>query len=112
GVGSLEVGKRADLIVVDFNQPHLLPDGRHVAKLIYSAKGSDVVHVVIDGQVVMEDRRVRTLDEAAVMERAKDARADLIASASQETRDLLAAPWPSQGPYWRAIVQKDEKRPA
>jgi 5-methylthioadenosine/S-adenosylhomocysteine deaminase len=105
-IGSLEVGKRADLIVVDLNQPHLLPDGRYVPKLIYSARGSDVVHVVIDGQVVMEDRQVCTLDERAVMAQAMEARADLIARAGQETRDLLAAPWPDGVPYWRAIVAK------
>ncbi|MBI4788972.1 MAG: amidohydrolase [Chloroflexi bacterium] len=109
-VGSLEVGKRADLIVLDLNQPHLLPGGRYVPKLVYSAQGPDVIHVVIDGQVVMENRRVQTLDESDVIKRAQEARADLIAHAGQETRDLLAAPWPSRGPYWRAIVHENEKR--
>ena len=107
-IGSIEVGKRADLIVVDFNQPHLLPGGRYVPKLVYSARGSDVVHVVVDGQVVMEDRQVCTLDEAAVMVRALEARRDLVAHAGQETRDLLAAPWPASGPFWRAVAQRRE----
>jgi cytosine/adenosine deaminase-related metal-dependent hydrolase len=104
-VGSVEVGKRADLIVVDFDQPHLLPGDRYVPKLVYSARGSDVVHVVVDGQVVMENRQVRTMDEAAVMARGMAVRRDLVALAGQETRDLLAAPWPEAGPFWRSIVQ-------
>lgn len=104
-IGSIEVGKRADLIVVDFNQPHLLPGGRYVPKLIYSARGSDVLHAVVDGQLVMENRQVRTMDEAAVMARALEVRRDLVALAGQEARDLLAAPWPESGPFWRSIVQ-------
>jgi len=107
-IGSLEVGKRADLIVVDFNQPHLLPTGRFVPKLVYSARGSDVLHVIVDGRVVMENRQLQTMDEGAVMARALEVRRDLVALAGQETRDLLAAPWPESGPYWRAIVQNSK----
>lgn len=104
--GSLEIGKRADMAVVDFNQPHLLPVGRWLPKLIYSANGSDVVHTIVDGQVLMEDRQVLTLDEETVMAEALEARADLVQIAGQETRDLLSAPWPKEGPYWRSIVKK------
>lgn len=104
--GSLEVGKRADMAVVDFNQPHLLPVGRWLPKLIYSANGSDVIHTIVDGQVLMEDRKVLTLDEESVMAEAIEARNDLVKIAGQETRDLLAAPWPKSGPYWRSIVKK------
>jgi len=104
--GSLEVGKRADIAVIDYNQPHLLPVGRWLPKLIYSANGSDVIHTIIDGQVVMKDRKVLTLDEEQVMHEAVEARNDLVKIAGQETRDLLAAPWPKEGPYWRSIVKK------
>jgi 5-methylthioadenosine/S-adenosylhomocysteine deaminase len=107
-VGSLEIGKQADLIVIDFNQPHLLPTARWVPKLIYSGRGSDVVHVVVDGQVLMEDREVLRMDESQVMQNAMQAREDLVAIAGEETRDLLAAPWPENGPYWRAIVKKQK----
>ncbi|MCX6025005.1 MAG: amidohydrolase [Chloroflexi bacterium] len=103
-IGSIEPGKRADFIVMDFDQPHLLPGGRFAPKLVYSGRGSDVTHAVIDGQVVMEDRRVKTLDESRVMSRALEARRDLIARAGQETRDLLAAPWPTSGPAWRSLA--------
>lgn len=104
--GSLEVGKRADIAVVDFNQPHLLPGGRYLPKLIYSANGGDVKHTIIDGQVVMKDRMVLTMDESQVLQDAIAARQDLVRIAGQETRDLLSAPWPKEGPYWRSIVKK------
>jgi adenine deaminase len=107
-VGSLEPGKQADLIAVNFNQPHLLPDGRYVPKLVYSANGSDVRHVVIDGKVIMENHRILSLSEPAVMERAIAARKDLVQRAGQETRDLLAAPWPKKETYWRSVARKDE----
>lgn len=105
-VGSLEVGKRADLIVVDFNQPHLMPVERYIPKLIYSAVGNDVTHVLVDGQILMEDRQVKIMDEKAVMEKALKAREELVEIAGQETRDLLAAPWPERGPSWRSTVKQ------
>jgi 5-methylthioadenosine/S-adenosylhomocysteine deaminase len=105
-IGSLEVGKQADLIAVDFNQPHLLPDGRFIPKLVYSTHGSDVKHVVVDGKVVMEDRQLKTIDESAVISSAIEARKHLISIAGQETRDLLAAPWPEKGPYWRSVAKQ------
>jgi cytosine/adenosine deaminase-related metal-dependent hydrolase len=105
-IGSVEVGKKADIILIDFNQLHLLPDARYVPKLVYSTHGSDVKDVIIDGQLVMENHKVTTLSEEKVMARAMSARKDLIAMAGQDTRDLLAAPWPKQGPYWRAITKE------
>jgi imidazolonepropionase-like amidohydrolase len=106
-VGSLEPGKRADIILVDFDQPHLMLDHQPVSKLVYSARGHDVTTTIVDGQVVMEDRRVLTLDEAAVLDRARDATADLISRAGMETGDLLNAGWPEQGPRWRGAVRPE-----
>ena len=104
-IGSLEAGKKADVIVVDFNSPHLMPVGRWLPKLVYSARGSDVLHTIVDGKLVMEDRKVLTMDEKMVMEEAMANRADLVKRAGQETRDLEAMPWPKSGPAWRAIVK-------
>ena len=104
-VGSLELGKRADVIVVDFSKPHLLPVGRVVPKLVYSTGGDDVRDVIVDGQLLMEDRQLKTLDKAAIMQSALAAREELVQLAGQETRDLLAAPWPERGPYWRSTVK-------
>ncbi len=66
-IGSIEVGKKADIIMLDMNQPHLTPCSHPVSHLVYAAKGSDVLHSVINGQVVMRDRRLTTLDEAAIL---------------------------------------------
>ena len=104
-VGALEVGKKADVIVVDYKAPHLMPIGRWLPKLIYSARGSDVIHTIVEGQVVMEDRVVLTMDEEKVMEEAIANRIDLVQRAGQETRDLEAMPWPKSGPAWRSIVK-------
>jgi 5-methylthioadenosine/S-adenosylhomocysteine deaminase len=68
-IGSLEVGKKADLIVLDMNKPHLTPMYNIPSHLVYAATGSDVVHSVINGRVVMRDRRLLTMDEDAVLDR-------------------------------------------
>ncbi len=68
-IGSLEVGKRADCIVLNLDQPHLTPMYHPVSHLVYAARGSDVLHSVINGRVVMRDRRLQTLDEAAILSR-------------------------------------------
>jgi 5-methylthioadenosine/S-adenosylhomocysteine deaminase len=106
-VGVLAPGKRADLILVDFAQPHLMPTGRLLPKLVYSARGGDVVTSIIGGQIVMEDRRVLTLDEGQVLEQATAATEDLIQRAGAETAALLAAPWPGSGAAWRGGLQKE-----
>ena len=70
-VGSLEAGKRADVIVVDLNQPHSSPQRDDVVSaLVYSAVASDVRMTIIDGQVVMRDRELPTMDQASVIEEA------------------------------------------
>ena len=66
--GSLEVGKRADLIVIELDQPHNQPhftrDSNAVySQLVYAAKSTDVVHTMCDGRWLMRDRRLLTLDE-------------------------------------------------
>jgi 5-methylthioadenosine/S-adenosylhomocysteine deaminase len=70
--GSLEAGKRADLIVIDPHKPHLTPLYNPYSHLVYSARGHDVKHSIIDGQLVMEDRRLYTLDVQAIIERSKE----------------------------------------
>ncbi len=71
-VGSLEVGKRADLILVDFEKPHLTPTHDFYANLVYSARGSDVDTVIVDGKILMENRKVKTLNESEVMKKARE----------------------------------------
>lgn len=78
-IGSLEVGKRADIILVDLSKPHLKPLHDIYANIVYSAHGSDVDTVIVDGKIVMENRHVKTLDEQAVIERAEKTAFDLLA---------------------------------
>lgn len=70
--GSLEVGKKADLIVIDIQKPHLTPMYNPYSHLVYAAGGHDVKHSVIDGKIVMEDRRLLTVDVEDVIRRAKE----------------------------------------
>ena len=72
-VGSLTAGRRADLIVVDTRAPHLTPMFDPVSHLVYAAKGSDVSTTVVNGRVLMRDRVVQSLDEAAVLAAARAA---------------------------------------
>jgi 5-methylthioadenosine/S-adenosylhomocysteine deaminase len=73
GIGSLEVGKKADVIVVDTHKPHLTPMYNPYSHLVYAAKGSDVSHSLINGKLVMEDRKLLTLDLQEVLRRATEA---------------------------------------
>jgi cytosine/adenosine deaminase-related metal-dependent hydrolase len=71
--GSIEKGKRADIIVVDYWQPHLHPLNNPVSHLVYAATGYDVKHSIIDGKLVMFNRKVLTLNEEKVIEEAEKA---------------------------------------
>jgi 5-methylthioadenosine/S-adenosylhomocysteine deaminase len=71
-IGSLEPGKKADLIVLDVNQPHLTPLYNIPSHLVYGARGADVIHSVINGVIVMRDRQLLTLDEEAILAAAPD----------------------------------------
>lgn len=71
-VGMLKAGMKADLILVDFHRPHLCPQHDYVAHLVYAAQSADVVTVIINGELVMEDRKVLTIDEEEVLSRAQE----------------------------------------
>ena len=66
-IGSLEAGKRADVVVVGVDRAGMRPVYDPVSHLVYVAKGADVRDVVIEGRVVMKDRKVLTLPEDAVI---------------------------------------------
>jgi len=71
-IGSIEPGKKADFIAIDIDQPHLIPLYNPYSQIIYAASGRDVIHVVIDGRMVMKDRKLCTLDLSHVISLAKD----------------------------------------
>jgi 5-methylthioadenosine/S-adenosylhomocysteine deaminase len=71
-LGSIEPGKKADMILVSLNAPHLQPiHGKEtvLSDLVYAARGADVTTTIVDGQVLMESGQVRTLDQSEVFER-------------------------------------------
>src|SRR5207244_11308969 len=65
--GSLEVGKRADFIVIDLSDPRFAPGNDLARHLVYAGRAADVVTTVVAGEVLMEERRLTRLDEAAVV---------------------------------------------
>jgi 5-methylthioadenosine/S-adenosylhomocysteine deaminase len=69
-LGSIEVGKKADLITIDLFQPHLYPINMPVHRVVYEATGQDVRDVIVDGRLVMQGRKVVTVDEAQALEEA------------------------------------------
>lgn len=71
-IGTLEVGKQADIIVVDTDRPHLRPLYNPCSTLVYSARGADVRHVLVQGRLLYEDRCFKTLDAEEIMERVRD----------------------------------------
>lgn len=77
-IGSLEPGKRADVIVVDWAKPHLWPPVEPVQRLTRFANGADVASVVVAGRVLMRNRDVLSVDPAAVLREAGDAYATMI----------------------------------
>ncbi len=70
-VGSLEAGKKADVILIDWFRPHLVPMNMPLYRLAYFANGNDVSTVLVNGRVLMRDRQVLSVDEAAVLELAQ-----------------------------------------
>lgn len=68
-IGSLEVGKKADIIILDFKKPHLSPCHNLVSNIVYAAKGSDVETTLINGRIIMENRIVKRFNENKVLER-------------------------------------------
>jgi len=77
-IGSLEANKKADIILVGLKKPHLAPLHNVTSHLVYSAVGSDVNTTIADGKILMRGRRVLTLDEDKVLERAQRTSDDLI----------------------------------
>jgi len=77
-IGSLEVGKCADLIAIDLGGPHAQPDDADlVSRIVYSARAADVRHVIVDGRIVVRDGELQTADVAEIRRAANAAAARL-----------------------------------
>ena len=88
-IGSLEVGKQADLIMVDVRRPHNTPLHDPVAALVYSANGADVTNVMVAGDLLLRDGRVTFLDESMLIDntqRRADACAGRVKAAIEKKR--------------------------
>lgn len=70
-IGSLEAGKKADFITIDTNNPRMVPNINPVSTVVYSAKGCDVDNVIIDGKFIVKDKEILSMDEQAIMDKAK-----------------------------------------
>ncbi len=71
-IGSLEVGKKADIAILNLNTPSLTPRNNLIAGLSYSANGSEVETVIIDGKVTMENKKILTMDEELVYKKVNE----------------------------------------
>jgi len=74
-LGSIEAGKRADLVVVDATRPHLAPLHVPASQVVYAARAGDVAQTIVDGRVLYDRGRYATLDIEKVVERAREAAA-------------------------------------
>ena len=83
-IGSLEPGKKADLIVVDTSAPHATPMYNVYSELVYALHSSDVRTVVIGGKIIVEDRRILTLDEEAILAKAQEYKKKIEASLAHQ----------------------------
>jgi 5-methylthioadenosine/S-adenosylhomocysteine deaminase len=65
--GTLEKGKKADLIVIDVDSPHLIPLYNPGSTIVYAASGADVKDVVVNGRILLKDREFQTLDREKIL---------------------------------------------
>lgn len=77
-IGSIEKGKKADIVIIDFNKPHLCPIYNEISHLVYSVKSADVETVFINGKLVMEKRTIKTVNVKEVMKKAEKCRERLL----------------------------------
>ncbi len=78
-IGTIEVGKKADLAIIDFKKPHLCPLYNEMSHLVYAAKASDVDTVIINGKVIMENRKIQTIKINRLMKKAAKTKEQLLA---------------------------------
>ncbi len=77
-IGSIEIGKDADLAIINFKKPHLYPLFNEVSHLVYSAKAADVESVLINGKIVMENRQITTVNVNNILETAEKTKSSLL----------------------------------
>ena len=79
-IGSLEAGKKADIVLISLDEPNAVPMYDIYAQLAYALKGSDVETVMIGGRIVMRDRKLLTVNEEQAMAKAREYKKSIAAS--------------------------------
>ncbi|NLP24115.1 MAG: amidohydrolase family protein, partial [Syntrophomonadaceae bacterium] len=79
-IGRLAPGYKADMILINLDQPHMTPRYDLMANLVYAGQASDVDTVIIDGNIVMENRQLQTIDEEKVLRQCRDIAQRLVQS--------------------------------
>lgn len=77
-IGSIKEGKKADLIMLDLHKPHLYPKADLIANAVYSAQGSDVKNVIINGRLLLENYRFLGYDEEEILMKAEEMKKELL----------------------------------
>jgi len=77
-IGSIEIGKKADIAIVNPNKPHLCPVYNEISHLVYAVKTADVETVLVNGRIIMENRKLTTVNTGEVMEKAREAKEKLL----------------------------------
>jgi 5-methylthioadenosine/S-adenosylhomocysteine deaminase len=77
-VGSLEVGKKADVVIADLRRVHAAPVHNPTSALVYAATGAEVETVIVDGRILMERGQILTINEASAIETAQSAANELL----------------------------------
>jgi 5-methylthioadenosine/S-adenosylhomocysteine deaminase len=103
-VGSLEAGKRADLVLLTRDSYALAVDNDLPAQLVHSENGASVRHVLVDGQVVVRDGKLLTIDEEALFREVVTIGASLDQTLAAESAHLADLEAPIRDTYFRAMV--------
>jgi len=77
-IGSLEVGKKADIILVNLREVNMVPLNNLVSQLVYCGKSWNVDTAIVDGRLIMENRNINTVDEAHTLDRTQELASDLV----------------------------------
>jgi 5-methylthioadenosine/S-adenosylhomocysteine deaminase len=103
-VGSLEAGKRADLVLLTRDSYALAVDNDLPAQLVHSENGASVRHVLVDGQVVVRDGKLLTIDEEALFREVATIGASLDQTLAAEAAHLAELEAPIRDTYFRAMA--------
>jgi len=101
-IGSLEVGKKADVVLLDMRRPHLYPLNMPVFRIVYFSNGNDVDTVIVDGRIALQGRKAMLVDEDEILDDAQREAENFLDRAGM--RDALAMP-PT---FWRHVRATDQ----